>query len=405
MTSNYLNQLAFFFFKRILTDVENFDFSFSRDKEKYHTSTNLLNHNYLFGVFNYKIKKEETKITIPLSLKSTIFRELKKDYHSYFFSIPLFECDLLIIDDVHRAASEHFSQIFNNVVYKMILCLTATIKRLDGKEDIIKKYAPVVDTITLEEAEANGWISPVKNYLVLLDVDLTEYNKLNQKFNAYFAYFNYDFNLAMRLVTNWQERTKWARKMGVTPKDATAMAFDWNRALKARKDFIANHPKKLEICQRILNARKDKKCIVFAPTIKVCELVGTDYILHSKCTKKKNSETLAQFNNSSFGSISSSKALTEGVDVKGLSVGIIMNVNSSKITAVQKRGRICRFEPGKKAEMFTLVLKGTQEYQWFQNSNVDSVITIDEEQLNKILNGEEIQTRERESLIDTQFRF
>lgn len=96
MTSNYLNQLAFFFFKRILTDVENFDFSFSSNRELCNTSTNLLNHNYLFGVFNYKIKKEETKITIPLSLKSTIFRELRKDYHSYFFSIPLFECDTRI---------------------------------------------------------------------------------------------------------------------------------------------------------------------------------------------------------------------------------------------------------------------------------------------------------------------
>ena len=93
MTSNYLNQLAFFFFKRILTNVENFDFSFSSNRGMCYTSTNLLNHNYLFGVFNYKIKKEETKITIPLSLKSTIFRELRKDYHSYFFSIPLFECD------------------------------------------------------------------------------------------------------------------------------------------------------------------------------------------------------------------------------------------------------------------------------------------------------------------------
>lgn len=100
MTSNYLNQLAFFFFKRILTDVENFDFSFSSNREMCYTSTNLLNHNYLFGVFNYKIKKEETKITIPLSLKSTIFRELRKDYHSYFFSIPLFECDLSRIENV-----------------------------------------------------------------------------------------------------------------------------------------------------------------------------------------------------------------------------------------------------------------------------------------------------------------
>ena len=100
MTSNYLNQLAFFFFKRILTDVENFNFSSSSNREKCYTSTNLLNHNYLFGVFNYKIKKEETKITIPLSLKSTIFRELRKDYPSYFFSIPLFECDLSRIENV-----------------------------------------------------------------------------------------------------------------------------------------------------------------------------------------------------------------------------------------------------------------------------------------------------------------
>ena len=100
MTSNYLNQLAFFFFKRILIDVENFDFSFSSNRGMCYTSTNLLNHNYLFGVFNYKIKKEETKITIPLSLKSIILRELRKDYPSYFFSIPLFECDLSRIENV-----------------------------------------------------------------------------------------------------------------------------------------------------------------------------------------------------------------------------------------------------------------------------------------------------------------
>ena len=119
MTSNYLNQLAFFFFKRILTDAENFDFSFSSNREMCYTSTNLLNHNYLFGVFNYKIKKEETKITIPLSLKSTIFRELRKDYHSYFFSIPLFECDLSRIENF-KYLSRLYSggkRIFRNTEY------------------------------------------------------------------------------------------------------------------------------------------------------------------------------------------------------------------------------------------------------------------------------------------------
>lgn len=119
MTSNYLNQLAFFFFKKILTDVENFNFSSSSNREKCYTSTNLLNHNYLFGVFNYKIKKEETKITIPLSLKSTIFRELRNDYPSYFFSIPLFECDLSRIENVKYLSKLYTGgkRIFRNTEY------------------------------------------------------------------------------------------------------------------------------------------------------------------------------------------------------------------------------------------------------------------------------------------------
>lgn len=119
MTSNYLNQLAFFFFKKILTDVENFDFSSSSNRKMYYTSTNLLNHNYLFGVFNYKIKKEETKITIPLSLKSTIFRELRNDYSSYLFSIPLFECDLSRIENVKYLSRLYAGgkRIFRNTEY------------------------------------------------------------------------------------------------------------------------------------------------------------------------------------------------------------------------------------------------------------------------------------------------
>jgi hypothetical protein len=38
----------------------------------------------------------------------------------------------------------------------MILCLTATLQRLDGKEVLIKQYAPVCDSITLSEAQGEG---------------------------------------------------------------------------------------------------------------------------------------------------------------------------------------------------------------------------------------------------------
>lgn len=65
-------------------------------------------------------------------------------------------CDLLIIDECHLACSPSLSKVFETVDYQMILCLTGTLERLDGKETIIKQYAPVCDTITLAEAEREG---------------------------------------------------------------------------------------------------------------------------------------------------------------------------------------------------------------------------------------------------------
>lgn len=177
------------------------------------------------------------------------------------------------------------------------------------------------------------------------------------------------------------------------------------KAVQFRKQFIASHPKKIEVCQKILNARKDKKCITFSSTIKDAEKIGCDYILHSKRTKKSNKEMMDRFNKAESGSIASSKALDTGVDVHGLSVGIIMNVNSSKIKSIQKLGRICRFEPGKVAEMFVLVIRGTQELKWFNNSNMSDVTVINEEQLDKVLAGEDVITRKHEFVTDIKYRF
>ena len=57
------------------------------------------------------------------------------------------------------------------------------------------------------------------------------------------------------------------------------------------------------------------------------------------------------------------------------------------------------------AELFTIVLKGTQEYNWAMNSATSKYITINEEQLDKVLAGETIETRERENIVNTKYRF
>ena len=316
------------------------------------------------------------------------------------------EVDLLIIDECHLVASETFRAIFDRVTYNMVLCLTGTLERLDGKEVVIKQYAPVCDNIPMKEALANGWVSPVREYVVMLDVDLTEYNKLNQTFIGFFSQMNYDFELAMKCATDAMYRNKIAKKLGLKPKELAGIAFGWLKALKGRKAFVQSHPKKFEIARKILDARKDKKCITFSATIKDAESLNNgEFVLHSKKSKKQNNEILELFNNATEGTIHSSKSCDQGVDIRGLSVGIILSTDSSKIRKTQRNGRICRFEEGKTAELFTLVIRGTQEWNWFQNSVTTNYTVINESQLDKVLAGEIIETRERENVEDKKFRF
>lgn len=308
--------------------------------------------------------------------------------------------------EIHICGSQTFSQIFERVNYNFILGLTGTLERLDGKETLIKQYCPVCDIVTMDEAIKNKWVAPVKEYAVLLDVDLTEYNEWNRKFNGFFSFFNYDFSLAMNCVKSMIDRRKYAKLLGVKESVVTANAMSWMKCLRARKEFIMSHPKKLEVAKKILNARQDKKCIVFCSTIKDCEKLKMGVVLHSKQKKKQNAEILTKFNEAETGVISSSRALNTGVDIKGLSVGIILNTNSSKIIKVQSRGRVCRFEEGKEAELFTILIKGTQEVTWHANASTGSHYqTITESQLDKVLAGEIIETRERENVEDKKFRF
>ena len=97
--------------------------------------------------------------------------------------------------------------------------------------------------------------------------------------------------------------------------------------------------------------------------------------------------------------------MNEGLDVKGLSVAIILGTDSSKIKAIQRRGRAIRFEEGKVAEIFNIVINNTAENEWFLRSHEGSrYTTIDEFNLNKVLNNESFETY-RKPVPKLTFRF
>jgi superfamily II DNA or RNA helicase len=328
-------------------------------------------------------------------------------------------CDMLIIDEIHRTGSEQFSQIFNCVKYKLIMGLTATFDRLDGKERFISKYCPIVDEVTQLEALVNGWISEYKEYLVLLDVDdIDTYKNYNKEFIRYFEFFNYDFKKAMDCCgkNGWKAKINLrdqlyrgndeSKKKDIL-KAITVNSIGLMRTMQKRKAFINNHPKKIEIAKKIIQSRPQHKIITFSNNVAMAESISDgQYVYTGKTSKVKGRVMMEDFISGKINILNSCHKLNEGLDVPDISVGIILGTDSSETKARQRRGRATRKCGNKQAEIFYLVIKDTVEEKWVQNShkNDRNFITIDESGLEKVLNGEQPETY-KPKIGEIMFRF
>lgn len=314
-----------------------------------------------------------------------------------------YKADILVIDEAHRVNSTTFRDIFNTIEYKYVLGLTATYERLDDlHKEVMEKYCPVVDTITLQEALLNGWISQYTEYQVLLDVDnIEEYKEYNREFVKSFEFFSFDWNRAMKCIgkNGFIERARMRDEM--CPKGSeeqrkamftqiTYHATNFMRAITKRKAFINNHPKKLEIARKIINALPFSKIITFSNNIKMAEAIGIGEVYTGKDSKKKARANLEEFNQKTSGVLNSCRKLIEGADIQGLDTAIMLGIDSSETRATQARGRAIRFKEGKHALIFNLVIANTVETEWMKKSHQKSpYITIDEEGLDDVLAGRE----------------
>ena len=136
------------------------------------------------------------------------------------------------------------------------------------------------------------------------------------------------------------------------------------RAMQDRKKFIYNHPQKIEVAKEIIKHRIDKKIITFSANTKMAESIGIGYVYTGKESKKKNRITVEEFAKLDKGVINTCQLANEGFDCPGLSVGIVMGLDSSPIKSTQRTGRVVRKEGTKYSEMFTLVLENTVECEW-----------------------------------------
>lgn len=221
-------------------------------------------------------------------------------------------CDLLIIDEIHLIFADTFKKVFQSVKYKLILGLTATLERLDGKHELCKEYCPVFDTIPIIECQANGWVSPYKEYQVIIDVDdIDIYKQYNKEFTEHFEFFDFSWDKAQSCLgpSGFKYRYQLSKEMCPNDenkrkqimKNITYHATSFMRTIQARKAFINNHPKKLEICRKIIEARPNSKIITFSNSIAMAEKIGIGSVYSGKDSKKKGRTTIEEFSKCSTG--------------------------------------------------------------------------------------------------------
>jgi superfamily II DNA or RNA helicase len=283
------------------------------------------------------------------------------------------ECDLIVLDEIHRYAANTFHLVFSMIKYKFILGLTATFDRSDMKHHILERFAPIVYKMTLREARKKDYVSEFEVYnlgIELNETDRKEYEDLDKKFNWYFAWFNHDFHKAQLVLKDRIYAAHFAHGLKMDPKDAQVKAINFFRIMQKRKQFIYHNRTKIEIVKQILE-KYPFKAIVFSEITdfanEVVTMMGTSArALHSKIPAKKRNEILENFKkeDSDIRILSTSKMFDEGIDLPEISLAIITSGTSSKRQSLQRLGRVIRKKEGKKAFIFNIYIKDSQEYKW-----------------------------------------
>lgn len=186
----------------------------------------------------------------------------------------------------------------------------------------------------------------------------------------------------------------------------TYHANGFAKTMQKRKSFINNHPKKVEIAQKIISAYPFSKIITFSNNVKMAESIGMGGEVYTgRVSKKRGKNIIEDFNNNSSGVLHSCKKCDEGVNIRGLSIGIVLGMDSSELRSTQRIGRVCRFEPNKEAIMFYIVINNTVECEWCRKTLANQQYTvIDEKGLDDVLVGKEPKPYQK-AIKNFQFRF
>ena len=131
--------------------------------------------------------------------------------------------------------------------------------------------------------------------------------------------------------------------------------------MSKRVEIIYNSKTKLNIASHLVN--DVDRCIVFSGRQNIADQIG-EGSFHSKSDK----QNLADFIQGSIDKLSVISMVSMGITIPNLKVAIFNQLKSGENLAIQQAMRAMNMEGGKKATIFIVYIKNTQDEIWMQSA-------------------------------------
>lgn len=269
------------------------------------------------GVFSGR-RKEVRPVTVG------IYNSIAKHMDSLYDKFSL-----VIFDEVHHVPASTFKEVAFRSKAKYRLGLSATPERADGNDHLIfLTSGEIVYKISFQELLARGFLAPVRHHVIYVDLSEEERRKMERELSS--------------------ARTEEERKI-----------IEKKYALRARE--------KVKEVLRIMEEVKGRKVLVFTEYVDQAEeiyreLRGKGYRVELMIGKTSNrSEIFEKFRRGEINIIVTTRVLDEGIDVPDADVAVIVSGSGSRRQMAQRVGRIVRGAPGKVADVYEIITRGTVE--------------------------------------------
>ncbi|MEM2472863.1 MAG: DEAD/DEAH box helicase [Sulfolobales archaeon] len=256
----------------------------------------------------------------------------------------------LVIDEVHHLPAPYFRRIVQASPASIVLGLSATPHREDGKhEELFPMIGGVIYHRSAEELASKGYLAMYRVYSVPVKLHPSERREYEEAVKMYEELKGDRSFEELVEDAKWDETAREALRMKSIARQIALMS---ESKISAIKRIVSRH------------LMLGDKVIVFTEYVdqakRLAEELGA-LLITGDTPARKRAEVFNRFREMQSGVLVITRVGDEGIDIPDANVGIIASGTGSRRQYIQRIGRLLRPKPGKTAVIYEVFTADTTE--------------------------------------------